>query len=90
MRFQDKNGYILFITLLITDNRDHSDSILTPSTPSTHYPGPCQEQRGNLIYFYNQIYTAKMQHFAKQFAPTSGVSLTILDILVLLKFDQTE
>ncbi|XP_022598977.1 retinoblastoma-like protein 2 [Seriola dumerili] len=50
---------------------DHSNSIPTPNTPSTHYPGPSEEQRGNLIYFYNQVYTTKMQHFAKQFAPTS-------------------
>ncbi|XP_026234603.1 retinoblastoma-like protein 2 isoform X2 [Anabas testudineus] len=55
-----------------SNNGEHSDIILTPSTPSTHYPGPRQEQRGNLIYFYNQVYTTKMQHFAKQFAPTSG------------------
>lgn len=61
-----------FMTLLITG--DHSDSILTPSTPPTHYPRPCQEERGNLIYFYNQVYTIKMQHFAERFAPTSGVS----------------
>ncbi|GAA6233456.1 retinoblastoma-like protein 2 isoform X1 [Lates japonicus] len=54
------------------NNRDHSNSILTPNTPSTHYPGAFQEQRGNLIYFYNQVYTTKMQHFAKQFALTSG------------------
>ncbi|XP_041792890.1 retinoblastoma-like protein 2 isoform X2 [Chelmon rostratus] len=51
---------------------NHSDGILTPNTPSTHYRGPCEEERGNLIYFYNQVYTPKMQHFAKQFAPTSG------------------
>ncbi|KAK2919778.1 retinoblastoma-like protein 2 [Channa argus] len=51
---------------------DHGDSVLTPSTPSTHYPGQCQEERGNLIYFYNQIYTTKMQCFAKQLALTSG------------------
>ncbi|XP_068587153.1 retinoblastoma-like protein 2 isoform X2 [Cebidichthys violaceus] len=51
---------------------DHSVSILTPNTPSTHYPGPCQEKRGNLIHFYNQVYTPRMQHFAKQFATTSG------------------
>nr|XP_046271817.1 retinoblastoma-like protein 2 [Scatophagus argus] len=52
------------------NNGDHSDGILTPSTPSTHYPGPWQEKRGNLIHFYNQVYTTKMQHFAEQFAPT--------------------
>ncbi|XP_031704601.1 retinoblastoma-like protein 2 isoform X2 [Anarrhichthys ocellatus] len=54
------------------NNEDHSVGMLTPDTPSTHYPGPCQEKKGNLIHFYNQIYTTKMQHFAKQFAPTSG------------------
>ncbi|XP_034419172.1 retinoblastoma-like protein 2 [Cyclopterus lumpus] len=51
---------------------DHSAGIPTPNTPSTHYPGPRQKERGNLIHFYNQIYTTRMQHFAKQFAPTSG------------------
>ncbi|XP_070762726.1 retinoblastoma-like protein 2 [Enoplosus armatus] len=54
------------------NNGDYRDSILTPNTPSTHYPGPCQEERGNLIYFYNQVYTTKMQDFAKQFAPSPG------------------
>ncbi|KAL7406348.1 hypothetical protein ABVT39_018335 [Epinephelus coioides] len=53
------------------NNGDHSINILTPNTPSTHYLEPSQEERGNLILFYNQIYTTKMQHFAKQFAPTS-------------------
>ncbi|KAA8596103.1 hypothetical protein FQN60_011394, partial [Etheostoma spectabile] len=53
------------------NNGNHGVSIPTPNTPSTHYPEPSQE-RGNLIYFYNQIYTTKMQHFAKQFAPTSA------------------
>ncbi|XP_071345439.1 retinoblastoma-like protein 2 isoform X2 [Trachinotus anak] len=56
----------------VNNNGDHSNSIPTPNTPSTHYPGPFQEQRGNLIYFYNQVFTTKMQHFAKQFALTSG------------------
>ncbi|KAK9542440.1 hypothetical protein VZT92_000303 [Zoarces viviparus] len=51
---------------------DDSVGMLTPDTPSTHYPGPCQEKKGNLIHFYNQIYSTKMQHFAEQFAPTSG------------------
>ncbi|XP_051235914.1 retinoblastoma-like protein 2 isoform X1 [Dicentrarchus labrax] len=54
------------------NNGDQSDGILTPNTPSTHYPGLCQEERGNLIYFYNQVYTTNMEHFAKQFAPTPG------------------
>ncbi|KAI3377691.1 hypothetical protein L3Q82_008847 [Scortum barcoo] len=61
-----------FITLLIADNGDHSNSLLTPNTPSTHYTGPCQEERGNLIYFYNQVYSTKMENFAKKFAPTPG------------------
>ncbi|KAM9366298.1 retinoblastoma-like protein 2 [Symphorus nematophorus] len=54
------------------NNGDHSSGILTPNTPSTHYPGPCQEERGNLILFYNQVYSTKMQHFAKHFAPRHG------------------
>lgn len=54
------------------DNGDHSSAIPTPDTPSAHYPGPSQEERGNLIIFYNQVYSTKMKHFAKQFAPTSG------------------
>ncbi|KAF1393126.1 hypothetical protein PFLUV_G00035230 [Perca fluviatilis] len=53
------------------NNGNHGVSIPTPNTLSTHYPEQSQE-RGNLIYFYNQIYTTKMQHFAKQFAPTSA------------------
>ncbi|XP_028258652.1 retinoblastoma-like protein 2 isoform X2 [Parambassis ranga] len=51
---------------------EKDDAVLTPRTPSAHYPGPSQVKRGNLIYFYNQTYTTKMQHFAKQFAPTFG------------------
>lgn len=54
------------------NNGDHRDSIPTPNTPSTHYPGPCQEERGNLIYFYNQVYTTEMKHFVQQFALNSG------------------
>ncbi|KAG7242556.1 hypothetical protein INR49_020269 [Caranx melampygus] len=54
------------------NNRGHSNSIPTPDSPSTHYPGSPHEQRGNLIYFYNQVYTTEMQHFVKQFAPNSG------------------
>lgn len=54
------------------NNGEHSGAILTPDTPSAHYPGPSQEERGNLIIFYNQVYSTKMNHFAKQFAPTSG------------------
>ncbi|AWP01908.1 putative retinoblastoma-like protein 2-like [Scophthalmus maximus] len=57
-----------------TDNGDPCSSIPTPNEPTTHYPGPYQEQRGSLIYFYNQVYTTEMQHFAKQFALTSGLS----------------
>ncbi|XP_035484723.2 retinoblastoma-like protein 2 isoform X3 [Scophthalmus maximus] len=54
------------------NNGDPCSSIPTPNEPTTHYPGPYQEQRGSLIYFYNQVYTTEMQHFAKQFALTSG------------------
>ncbi|XP_038557640.1 retinoblastoma-like protein 2 isoform X2 [Micropterus salmoides] len=54
------------------NNGDNNDSIPTPNTPSTHYPGPDQEERGNLIYFYNQVYSTRMQSFAKQFALTPG------------------
>lgn len=54
------------------NNGDHSGAIPTPDTPSAHYPGPSQEERGNLIIFYNQVYSTKMKHFAQQFAPTSG------------------
>ncbi|XP_073320617.1 retinoblastoma-like protein 2 [Pagrus major] len=53
-------------------NGEHSNGLLTPNTPSSHYPRSCQEERGNLIYFYNQVYTTKMEGFAKQFAPSSG------------------
>lgn len=48
--------------------------MLTPNTPSTRNPGPCQGERGNLIYFYNQVYTEKIQHFAVQLVPAPGVS----------------
>lgn len=58
-------------TIKKINNGKHSSTILTPNTPSTHYPRPGQEERGNLIHFYNQVYTTKMQHFAKQFAQTS-------------------
>ncbi|KAM6949841.1 retinoblastoma-like protein 2 [Lycodopsis pacificus] len=54
------------------NKEDDSVGMLTPDTPSTHYPGPSQEKKGNLIHFYNQIYSTKMENFAKQFAPTSG------------------
>uniref|UniRef100_A0A3Q2X5I5 Retinoblastoma-associated protein B-box domain-containing protein n=1 Tax=Haplochromis burtoni TaxID=8153 RepID=A0A3Q2X5I5_HAPBU len=57
-----------------TDTGKHSSTILTPNTPSTHYPRPGQEERGNLIHFYNQVYTTKMQHFAKQFRDTPPLS----------------
>lgn len=53
-------------------NGNHSVGILTPNTPSAHYPTPSQEERGNLIYFYNKVYTTQMKGFVKQFAPTSG------------------
>lgn len=49
------------------DNGNHSSATLTPNTPSTHH----QKERGNLIDFYNQVYTTKMQRFAEQFAPSS-------------------
>ncbi|KAM7423736.1 hypothetical protein PAMA_000213 [Pampus argenteus] len=54
------------------NNGDPRHNLPTPNTPSTHYPGPCQEERGNLICFYNKFYTPKMQHFAKQFALNSA------------------
>lgn len=54
------------------NNVEHSNGLPTPNTPSSHYPRSCQEERGNLIYFYNQVYTTKMEAFAKQFAPSSG------------------
>ncbi|XP_019935270.2 retinoblastoma-like protein 2 isoform X1 [Paralichthys olivaceus] len=57
---------------LTTGNQVDYDIMVTPDTPSTHYPGASQERRGNLIDFYNQVYTTNMQHFAKQFAATSG------------------
>nr|XP_033475222.1 retinoblastoma-like protein 2 isoform X1 [Epinephelus lanceolatus] len=49
------------------NNGDHSISILTPNTPSTHYPGPRQEERGDFFDFYIKVYETKMQHFALQF-----------------------
>ncbi|XP_041647444.1 retinoblastoma-like protein 2 isoform X2 [Cheilinus undulatus] len=52
---------------------DHSTHFLTPDTPSAHYPAPCQEERGNLNTFYDQVYHKKMENFAKQFAPPPGV-----------------
>ncbi|XP_068178174.1 retinoblastoma-like protein 2 [Antennarius striatus] len=47
--------------------RHQSSAHLTPDTPSAH----SAEERGNLIYFYNQVYMIKMQHFAQQFGPTA-------------------
>ncbi|XP_053279547.1 retinoblastoma-like protein 2 [Pleuronectes platessa] len=55
-----------------TGKQEDYDIMVTPNTPSTHYPGASRERRGNLIDFYNQVYTTSMQHFAEQFAPTSG------------------
>ncbi|XP_035010643.1 retinoblastoma-like protein 2 isoform X2 [Hippoglossus stenolepis] len=55
-----------------TGKQEDYDTMVTPNTPSTHYPGASQERRGNLIDFYNQVYMTNMQHFAEQFAPTSG------------------
>ncbi|XP_071766332.2 retinoblastoma-like protein 2 [Centroberyx gerrardi] len=57
------------------NNGEHRGSFPTPNTPSTHYPGPQQEERGNLIYFYNQVYTKQMDHFALRFSPTSQATL---------------
>ncbi|XP_008281224.1 retinoblastoma-like protein 2 isoform X2 [Stegastes partitus] len=54
------------------NNGDHSGALPTPDTPSAHYPGPSQEERGNLIKFYNQVYLTEMTGFAKQKAPISG------------------
>ncbi|XP_040020701.2 retinoblastoma-like protein 2 isoform X2 [Gasterosteus aculeatus] len=54
------------------DQVDNGVGMPTPDSPSTHHPGAFQEERGNLIDFYNQIYWTRMEHFAKQFAPTSG------------------
>ncbi|KAM3625164.1 uncharacterized protein V6R79_007826 [Siganus canaliculatus] len=51
-------------------NGEHSHGLLTPNTPSTHSPPSWQEERGNLIYFYNQVYSVRLQHFASQFAST--------------------
>ncbi|XP_047435777.1 retinoblastoma-like protein 2 isoform X2 [Mugil cephalus] len=61
----------VLISEVLENSPNGNGAIPTPNTPSTHYPEPCQERRGNLIYFYNQVYTTKMQHFAKQFASTS-------------------
>ncbi|XP_063738203.1 retinoblastoma-like protein 2 isoform X2 [Eleginops maclovinus] len=61
--------------MLLTGNNNNGDPVAlfpTPDSPSLHYPGPSQEKRGNLILFYNQIYTEKMHHFAEQFDPASG------------------
>ncbi|KAM9410298.1 retinoblastoma-like protein 2 isoform 1-T2 [Pholidichthys leucotaenia] len=57
-----------------TDDENLS-SPLTPNSPSTHYPKRCKDMRGNLIVFYNDVYTKmeKMENFAKQFAPTTGI-----------------
>lgn len=46
-----------------------SSSFLTPNTPSAHHPGTHQANRGNLISFYNQVYSSRMENFAKQFDP---------------------
>ncbi|XP_037346288.2 retinoblastoma-like protein 2 isoform X2 [Pungitius pungitius] len=52
-----------------TNNQgDNNVGLPTPDSPSAHHP----QERGNLIDFYNQIYSTAMEQFAKQFAPTSG------------------
>ncbi|XP_071057731.1 retinoblastoma-like protein 2 isoform X2 [Pseudochaenichthys georgianus] len=43
----------------------------TPDSPLSHYP-PAQEERVNLIRFYDNIYTGKMHDCADQFDPASG------------------
>ncbi|XP_069546508.1 retinoblastoma-like protein 2 isoform X1 [Brachyistius frenatus] len=53
-------------------NGGQSSATLTPNTPSTHNLGPGVEERDNLIFFYNRIYTTKMAHFTMQFSLTAG------------------
>nr|XP_020487518.1 retinoblastoma-like protein 2 [Labrus bergylta] len=62
-------------------NNNPSVSALTPHTPSAHYPAPRQEDRGNLINFYNQVYVPKMKDLAMQFAPPPGVRTPPLTLL---------
>lgn len=52
-------------------NRGQSSVILTPDTPSTHYPEARQQERGNIIHFYNKVYVMKLKSFAEKFSPTS-------------------
>ncbi|XP_029354234.1 retinoblastoma-like protein 2 isoform X2 [Echeneis naucrates] len=55
----------------VNDNsRNLTNGLPTPNTPSEHYPEPHQEQKGNLILFYNQVYTKDMESFAMLFSPT--------------------
>lgn len=53
-----------------TANRERSNAVLTPDTPSTHYPETRQQERGNIIHFYNKEYMKKLKPFAEQFAPS--------------------
>ncbi|XP_030016262.1 retinoblastoma-like protein 2 isoform X1 [Sphaeramia orbicularis] len=57
-----------------TEN-NQSSSLPTPNTPSTHYPGTHQGNRANLIDFYNQIYSSRMENFAKQFESNAATRL---------------
>ncbi|XP_028298923.1 retinoblastoma-like protein 2 isoform X2 [Gouania willdenowi] len=54
------------------DNEDLSPGLPTPNTPSAHYPQRSQEERGNLILFYNRVYATNMESYVVQFDPTSG------------------
>ncbi|XP_028298924.1 retinoblastoma-like protein 1 [Gouania willdenowi] len=58
--------------LSANDNEDLSPGLPTPNTPSAHYPKRSQEERGNLILFYNRVYTTNMESYVVQFDPTSG------------------
>ncbi|KAI9546122.1 hypothetical protein NQZ68_029357 [Dissostichus eleginoides] len=53
------------------NNGDPAHGFPTPDSPSSHYP-PAQEERVNLIRFYDNIYTGKMHDCADQFDPASG------------------
>ncbi|XP_010775861.1 retinoblastoma-like protein 1 [Notothenia coriiceps] len=53
------------------NNGDPAHGFPTPDSPSSHYP-PAQEERVNLIRFYEKIYTGKMYDCADQFDPASG------------------
>ncbi|XP_029949815.1 retinoblastoma-like protein 2 isoform X2 [Salarias fasciatus] len=53
-----------------TVKKEQSSAFLTPNTPSTHYPETRQQERGNIIHFYNKVYVTTLEPFAKQFAPS--------------------